>query len=337
MFSQVLIGKGRALASEAEAFSIHALEGEVPLACVQAGMSTYILTDRRLCKFGVSGGLKESYPLSEIEAHRFVEKYDQLSFFFTPRGFKEQKVGAVFDVAKEFQAVFEEAISADFADDSLRIESSNASAERWSKVRTNRKKANFPKHLVKAISRNAKTGEDPLMIISGEYDSTEGSLIVFEDRCVISKSGVVGGLLAGSLGGGRDATFYFTDITGIEYNSGMMMGVLEILTASYQGTATRDYWSGITNPARNLSENDPRVLSNTLPLPKSDYQSAKPLIDELKTMIRDSKETKVTVTGPTQAVPSQVSVADEITKLAALLESGVISEEEFKKLKDSLL
>jgi hypothetical protein len=47
--------------------------------------------------------------------------------------------------------------------------------------------------------------------------------------------------MTGSLGGGRITTFHYTEITGIEYNAGMMMGVLEILTPSYQGSGNKDY------------------------------------------------------------------------------------------------
>ena len=139
--------------------------------------------------------------------------------------------------------------------------------------------------------------------------------------------------MSGSLGGSRDATFYFRDITGIEYNSGMLTGVLEILTASYQGSANKDYWTGILNGDKNKSGNDPRALSNTLPLIKSDYLSAKPLIDQLRTMIQDSKETKIVVNNTS---PSG-SAADELGKLAELMDKGLITLEEFQAAKKRLL
>lgn len=209
-----------------------------------------------------------------------------------------------------------------------------ASRQKFSAVRTNRKKT-LPVHLLKAIERNAREDEMPVMIITGTYDSTDGSLIVFDDRCVISKSGIIGGFMAGSLGGAREATFFFPDITGIEYNSGILNGVLEILTASYSGAATRDFWSGITNPNRNKSENDPRVSSNTLPLIKPDYIEAKGLIEELRSTIAAAKNTKVVIEGNVN--PATPGLADELEKPARLRDSGVLTEEEFAASKAKLL
>ena len=214
-------------------------------------------------------------------------------------------------------------------------EALEALRQKYSSVRTNRKKANLPTHLLKALERNARNGELPSMIITGTHDSTEGSLIVFADRCVLSKSGIVGGYMAGSLGGAREATFFFPDITGIEYNSGLLFGVLEILTASYSGGATKDFWSGILNPDRNKSQNDPRTSSNTLPLPKDDYLAAKELIEDLRSMIASAKTTKVVIEGNSQ--PSSIGVADELEKLARLRDSGILSDEEFAASKAKLL
>ena len=141
--------------------------------------------------------------------------------------------------------------------------------------------------------------------------------------------------MSGSLGGAREATFYFKDITGIEYNSGLTTGVLEILTASYDGSANKDFWSGIFNADRNNSANDPRALSNTLPLMKSDYIKAKPLIDKLRSMIQAAKETKVVVNIDSPVTSG--SAADELTKLAGLMDRGLITKDEFDKAKARLL
>lgn len=50
--------------------------------------------------------------------------------------------------------------------------------------------------------------------------------------------------------GAARRTFMFHDVTGIEYNSGMHTGVLEVLTPSYQGSANKDFWRG-KNRSRN--------------------------------------------------------------------------------------
>jgi hypothetical protein len=147
---------------------------------------------------------------------------------------------------------------------------------------------------------------------------------------MIVKGGFWGGLMAGSLGGERAATFYLTQITGIEYNSGMLTGVLEVLTPSYQGTTNKDYWRG-TNQSRNANSNDPWTLSNTLPLSKDGYRSAREMIDELKQMIAAAQRPA----GVMQAAVQDLT--GELSKLAALRDSGILTDEEFSAAKAKLL
>lgn len=315
-------------------FAHHLVTGEETKAVVSIGFSYYLLTSLRLVQLSVSPGeVKASFPLAEISSFRSKAGLTGEKFFITVNG-KEKKLGETLEMGKEFVNLFEELHKVAPSSDELRIESIDAAGELYETVKTNRE-SKFPKHLVKSIQRNAKTGEDPVMVISGVDDSTEGSLIVFADRCVISKSGFWAAAVSGSLGGARDALFYFADITGIEYNSGFLSGVLEILTPSYQGTATKDYWSGLLNSDRNNSENDPRVTSNTLPLLKSDYRAAKPLIDELRSMIAAAKAPTVTV--QLDETTPKASAADEIKKLAELHEAGSLTDDEFATLKGKLL
>jgi hypothetical protein len=330
----MLLSKGKQFVREADNFKILALEGEEVLASIQIGLGAYLLTNIRLVGISPGGGVKTSHPLSEIKSFRVADGKLGKIFFITTDSEGETKVGGLLaDTAEKFPELFSIALQKAEASPELRVESIAAASGRYANVPTNRAKANLPTHLVKVIEKNAKTGEDPLMIITGQYDSTDGSLIVFKDRCVISKSGIIGGFMSGSLGGSRDATFYFRDITGIEYNSGMLTGVLEILTASYQGSENKDYWTGFLKADKNKSGNDPRAMSNTLPLIKSDYLSAKPLIDQLRTMIQDSKETKIVVNNTSPAV----SAADELGKLAELMDKGLITLEEFQAAKKRLL
>jgi hypothetical protein len=333
---KMLQSKGKQFQKNAESFKIHMVTDEAVLASVQIGIGNYILTNIRFVGLTFSGGIKFSYPLSDISSIRTESGKTGKIFFLSLKEKSEEKLGVMIEpLGSEFEELFSNAIENSLVPTDLRVESKDAAAERYASVPTNRKKSNLPSHLVKAIQRNAKTGEDPLMIITGEVDSTDGSLIVFEDRCVISKSGVIGGLMSGSLGGAREATFYFKDITGIEYNSGLMTGVLEILTPSYESSPNKDFWTGVLNANKNFSPNDPRASSNTLPLMKSDYLNAKPLIDRLRTMIQAAKDSKVVVNidSPNPAL----STADEIAKLANLLERGLITEDEFISAKVRLI
>lgn len=161
-----------------------------------------------------------------------------------------------------------------------------------------------------------------------------GLLAAFDDRLVILKTGALTGLMAGALGGERSATFHYQDITGIEYNSGILAGVLEILTPSYEGTRNKDFWQG-TLHHRNADANDPFTLSNTLPLNKSEYRAAVPYIDQLRKRISDAKRTVVVANLPEPSPTG--SLTEELKKLADLHGAGVLNDQEFAEAKQRLI
>lgn len=189
------------------------------------------------------------------------------------------------------------------------------------------------KPLLRTIRELCRDGERPWFVL---VSWGEGALVAFEDRAVVIKVGAVTAMVAGAMGGGRVATFHLSDITGIEYNSGMLTGVLEVLTPSYQGTANKDYWRG-SNRSRNADANDPHTLSNTLPLAKLTYKAALPGLNELRERIGRAKQTNVIVTGQPAAQPAAPSVTDEITRLAELHRAGVLTDEEFNTAKAALI
>lgn len=186
-----------------------------------------------------------------------------------------------------------------------------------------------------AIGRQCHGDEPWMILVSG---GSAGLLAAFADRLVIIKTGFMTSAMAGSFGGERSAIFYFSDVTGLEYNSGMMSGVLEVLTASYNGTANRDYWRGSTK-SRNADSNDPWTLSNTLPLMKTEYNAALPQIGELRKRIAAAKNPTVNVTMPETVVPAAAaaSLSDELRNLGELHAQGILSAEEFAAAKARLL
>ncbi|WP_165807277.1 SHOCT domain-containing protein [Nocardioides currus] len=179
-----------------------------------------------------------------------------------------------------------------------------------------------------------------------------GLLAAWDDRLAIVKTGAMTSFMAGSLGGERSAVFHYTDITGIEYNSGLMNGVLEILTPSYSGSANKDFWRGSTK-SRNANANDPWTLSNTLPLAKAEYRSAGDQITELRRRISIAKNpgpsTPVSTANiapaaatsapipPPAGLGEGAGLADQLAKLADLHQAGVLSDEEFAAAKQRLL
>ncbi len=160
-----------------------------------------------------------------------------------------------------------------------------------------------------------------------------GILAAYEDRLIVAKVGINASMMAGSLGGGRITTFHYTEITNIEYNSGLVTGVLEILTPSYHGGQNHDYWqSAFKNP--NKVDNNPWALSNTLPLPKMQYQAALPYLNNLQSKIAAAK--RPTIAG-TQPSPPPPSLANELKDLSALHAQGVLSDGEFTAAKQAAI
>lgn len=312
-------------------------QNEIALAMLQIGVTTKVLTNMRLISLGAfDSGVKEFIPLSEIQEFDFdstsrTPKLNVIKKDGTTINFGSINKDWVSDVEPIFKGALENIEELPETESALEYRKNldNAAADNY---RTNRI-TEFPKWLKKSILNHKTQNEDLLMVITEPRVSHQGALLVFNDRCMIVKGGLAGGLMAGSLGGERASTFYFTQITGIEYNSGFINGVLEVLTASYNGTANKDFWRG-TNKSRNSDSNDPWTLSNCLPLSKEGFATAKLLIDDLKQMIAQSHQTTVQVT--THSTP-QASMADELTKLVALRDSGVLSEEEFAEAKAKIL
>lgn len=184
-----------------------------------------------------------------------------------------------------------------------------------------------------AILRQCIDTEQPWLILTSSGGA--GTLVAFDDRLAIIKTGAMTSFMAGSLGGERSATFHFTDITGIEFNSGFVNGVLEVLTASYSGSANKDFWRG-SNQSRNADSNDPWTLSNCLPLLKSEYNAYLTEINELKARVSSSKQRTVQVAAPPPPPPSD-GLAEQLQKLAGLRDAGILSEDEFAAAKARLL
>lgn len=185
-----------------------------------------------------------------------------------------------------------------------------------------------------AILRLCHGEEVPWLVLAPGF--AQGVLAAFDDRLAIIKTGAMTSFMAGSLGGERSTTFYFVDVNAIEYNSGFATGVLEILTASYQGSANKDYWRGTTK-ARNADSNDPYTLSNTLPMVKTVYQEWAPQIQELRARIAAAKRPAPLPVATAPAAPAAPTLVDQLEKLAALRAAGALTEEEFTAAKARLM
>lgn len=184
---------------------------------------------------------------------------------------------------------------------------------------------------MKVIIDHCNSDELPNFIISTGLGT--GVFVAFNDRCMIIKVGAVASLMAGSLFGGRVSTFPYSEITGIEYNSGLLSGVLEVLTASYEGTKNKDFWKG-TLKSRNKDSNDPWTLSNCLPLDRATYSQAQDYLNGLRKLITDSKKPSVIINN---VGSSTAGITNQLRDLGELRDKGILTEEEFVAAKNKVI
>lgn len=187
-----------------------------------------------------------------------------------------------------------------------------------------------------SVDRHAHPGELPWFIINS---GASGRLIAFADRLLISKTGGLTSFLAGSFGAGRETVFPYSEITNIEFNGGMINGVLEVLTPSYQGTSNHDFWRS-ANKSRNKAHDDPWTLSNCLPLANLIYREAQPTLNELLQRISQAKQ-GFNPSGSAPGVQSPTEgpngLARELEQLAELHQRGLLDDDEFKAAKQATI
>jgi hypothetical protein len=153
-----------------------------------------------------------------------------------------------------------------------------------------------------------------------EIDGNMGSTLkVYEDRCVISVSGVKAVLFGTALNG--DKEFYYSDITSVQFkNLGVTTGYLQF---EFAGSHSKNNY---------LSENS-FTFSATIGTAK--YKRLKeemiPVYEYIQSKVRSMKELK------NYQSRGDVSIADELIKFKELLDNGIISQEEFDKKKKQLL
>ncbi len=168
----------------------------------------------------------------------------------------------------------------------------------------------------KLLDENLQKGETVEFCLVGGGDQV---IIALDNRLIILKSGI----MAGATFGSRVTSFYYTDITGFEINTGLINGVIEINTPSYEGTRQKDFWSM-------SKDRDPWKMSNCLPIAKLDLGVYQPYLEKLRIKIDTSKQLKT-------SNERGVEMSKELEKLAELASRGILSEDEFKQAKRRLL
>jgi hypothetical protein len=150
-------------------------------------------------------------------------------------------------------------------------------------------------------------------------------LVALPESCIIVKPG----FMAGATGGGRFTEFHYTDITGIEVNTGIVNAVVEVTTPAYQGKS-KDFWSGGKNE-------DPYKVSNCLPGSKSLFCQGEGAarIERLRDRVRKAK--RAPAGAAPQATAPVVDHAERIRQLAQLRDEGILTAAEFDEAKQKIL
>jgi hypothetical protein len=146
------------------------------------------------------------------------------------------------------------------------------------------------------------------------------SIVALDDRLIVAKAG----FMAGATFGGRATSFNYSDITGIQVNTGLMKGTIEIHTPGLGATKASDYWSTDKNE-------DPFKLPNTIPIAKANLGQYQPRLDELRALVAAAR------TPRNEASASSTDLAGQLAQLKQLLDAGALSSEEFDAAKKRLL
>lgn len=151
---------------------------------------------------------------------------------------------------------------------------------------------------------------------------TNGLLKVYEDRVIISRNTAAGFMAQGLKG---EKTFFYRDLTSVEYRKPTLWanGYMKFIIA---GMSETEQNLGLFGSTTTEAAKD----SNTLILRafnKEKVKESEEIYSYILQKISESKNVKT----------SNNSNADEIIKFKQLLDSGVITQEEFNKKKQELL
>lgn len=268
---------------------------------------------------------------SNVEAwHAWVARRKELADKYVPTHNEIAKSNRQAESAsREAQAIVEA--------DRQRSLKERAAAKSWPSTSIPNGPPNKASGLI--ILQHCHDEEQPWFILKS---TQAGCMACFDDRLMIIKAGNMQGFMAGAMFGGRSATFYFHDINGIEFNKQPLGSVLEILTASYQGTANHDFWRGASK-GRNADSHDPWTLNNTLPIDNREYTNAHAEMSELRRRIAAAKQPAIAVPASgapmgQRAVPeSDRDLVSQLARLGELREAGVLTDMEFHAAKSRIL
>ncbi len=172
---------------------------------------------------------------------------------------------------------------------------------------------------IEAVQANLVGGETVEVVITGPSSQ---AIIGTDRRAFIYKKG----WMAGASFGSELTNWDYRNLVGVQIHTGMMSGAV-ILQAPGQTGAKTSMWGN--------KDDDPYKTPNAIPIVRP-YEPAQAGVARLRELMTAAQH-------PTEPAPvashdkPTVSIADELMKLAGLRDSGVLSEDEFKVLKQALI
>jgi hypothetical protein len=288
--------------------------------------------------------LNFSIPLTQISALSVVSKKDKNDSWYKNNpdltvinDSLEVRISNVSEKDKEqFEKIFASALGAvetsqdlPFFTEPLKIEKDGSekslSLAELEPIDANVPWEKVPKGLKKAIAEHVSKDTKPLFIIMAGSFGDE-AIVALPTSCLVIKRGIMTGAF---VGGQRVTSFFYSDITTIEYNGGLMQGRVNILTSSFAGKNDADQDIGLLS---NITSGA-RFQPNSIEMDKTAYKNARKYFDALNELIAKSKSPA----GLIVEAKSKSSIADEIGKLADLHQKGLIDDAEFKELKAKLI
>ena len=158
-----------------------------------------------------------------------------------------------------------------------------------------------------------------------QIEGQNGSAIAYEDRVVLSRKGLKGFMSQGYAG---DRTYYYKDITAVDYKKPSLManGYLRIIVGGIQDNNGKKV--GLVGTTSDTMK-DPNTLALRA-FKKETANKTEEFYNYIMKKINESNSNQ-------GSSNSNNSAADEIKKYKELLDMGAITEEEYEAKKKELL
>ena len=319
--------KGKVFTQAAEGFRKDAKEDETVLASVQIGMSTWLLTNQRLVRLTMMGGIKAATPLSSIQSIRMQpDKIGFDQFYVTEVGSSEVKLGSVTEVGEEFLELFQSTLdgvspSIDVTALETAKEDTQASASVEFDPKEQKRLQAEEKKADRAAAKEKKREEEKARKAQEleKYGKEVLSEMVGLKTVKFYENGFV---KVGMLGD-------FEKLTGIEGSADNLQ------KKSAAGRAAGFVFTGGLNMLGSNKRGDLFITISTDKGVHSLHTDA-PYAHDVKSyqrIIGVGKSLLARPESPEESTRPLQGISEEIERLAALRDSGVLSEGEFQQAK----